>query len=136
MRERLIRLLIIIVSAFVVVGGVKWIASQNQKNPQAINLIDPIKKKLEDVGEKVLGSAVKHLPKAPDLEGVGEDQADEPNQDESEAEPIQEPVKNIQNQTQQLVESIKKLPQDQIEAVKQQILKGLCEEFKCGEDDD
>jgi len=78
----------------------------------------PIKEKVEDLGERVLGEAVKILPGAPDL---GADQ------DNQETEPIEEPVKNIEEQTQVLIEAIKKLPEDQIEAIKKQLYQEICE---------
>ncbi len=40
--------------------------------------------------------------------------------------PIAEPVENIQNQTQRLLESVKNLPQDQVDALKKQICKEVC----------
>lgn len=127
-KERIIRLLIIIASAVVVLGGFKWIVTQKQKKPEVFSLsTEPIKKKLEDAGEKILGEAVKHLPQASNLKEVNqEDQSEE-------VEPIREPAENIQSQTQELIESIKRLPQDQVEAIKRQIFKELCEELSCGE---
>lgn len=80
------------------------------------------------MGEKVLGTVVEKLPKAPNLEEVElEGESVPENQETQEAEPIEEPVQNIQSQTQVLIETIKELPQDQIEAIKKQIYKELCE---------
>jgi len=134
MKERLIRFLIIGVVALLTVGGIKFIADQKQKNPEAVSFsAEPIKKKLEDVGEKILGETVKHLPKSPDLGKVAgsQTQEDDSSQDGQEVEPIQEPINNVQNQTEKLIEIIKELPQDQINAIKKQIFKDLCEELKC-----
>ena len=42
-------------------------------------------------------------------------------------EPIMEPAQNIQEQTQALIESIKRLPEDQIEAIRKQVYKEVCD---------
>lgn len=60
---------------------------------------------IEKIGEAVLGSAAHSLP-------------------------INQPVENVQSQTQQLLESIKKLPADQLEAIKKQLLKEFCEQLR------
>lgn len=49
----------------------------------------------------------------PDVENLGRD-------------PIAEPVVNVKEQTNSLLESVKKLPQDQLEAIKKQLCKELC----------
>ncbi|MFC1727308.1 hypothetical protein ACFL0Y_02175 [Patescibacteria group bacterium] len=43
-------------------------------------------------------------------------------------EPIAEPVSNVQNQANTLIELLKKLPEDQLTAIKKQLCKELCEE--------
>jgi hypothetical protein len=48
--------------------------------------------------------------------------------EEATAEPIAEPVVNIQNQAENLIKLIKKLPEDQLAAVKKQLCKELCQE--------
>ena len=42
-------------------------------------------------------------------------------------EPIAEPIASIQNQSNQLVEAIQRLPEDQLKAVKKQLYKEFCE---------
>lgn len=44
-------------------------------------------------------------------------------------EPIAEPVENVQSQTDSLLESIKKLPEDQVEAIKKQLFKEFCQDY-------
>ncbi len=46
------------------------------------------------------------------------------------AEPIEEPVKNIESQTETLIESLKSLPQDQLEAIKKQVFKEVCQSLE------
>jgi len=121
MRQTLIRLLIIMAIAGITVGGIKLIADRQQQADAKFDLLGQIKKSLQGTGEKVLGEAVKHLPQAPNLDEAVE----------GEVEPIQAPVDNIQKQTSQLIEDIKSLPQDQLEAVKKQVFKELCSVLKC-----
>lgn len=113
--------MIIAVIAGATVGGVKLIADRQHQAGAQFNLLEPVKKIIEGAGEKVLGEAVKRLPQAPDLDEAVE----------KEIEPIQEPMDNIQKQTDQLIEDIKSLPQDQLEAVKKQLFKELCAILKC-----
>ena len=134
MKQRLTRLLLVIISGVIVVAGARLIVDRRQKNPQAGGLLDPIKEKLEEAGENILGEAIKNLPKAPDLDEVIEDGDAE--SDGEQVEPIEKPVKNVQDQTQELIEMIKDLPQDQIEAIKEQVYKEICSEHTgCGEGD-
>lgn len=110
-RDRLVRLLLVALGIVLVLVLVK----------ASFRL--PLKEKIEVFGERVLGAAVKKLPKAPDLGEIGGGVMDQ------NEEPIEKPIKNIQNLAEELIESIKKLPQDQIEAVKKQIYKKLSEEL-------
>ena len=128
-RDRLIRFLIIVLVAGLVLGLAKTLVKR-QQDPEVKSFQAPIKKKIEDWGEKVLGVVVEKLPKAPNLEEVElEGESAPENQEAQETEPIEEPVKNIQTQTQVLIETIKELPQDQIEAIKKQIYKEFCEKL-------
>ena len=123
MRERITRLFIIFFLALMVVFLAKSLAGQQNQGDVAgvsISLSNiPLKEKIEDLGGKILGQAIRLLPGAPQLEIESQ---------ESEAvEPIEEPVTNIQEQTDNLIEAIKKLPEDQLEATKKQIRKEFCE---------
>lgn len=122
MRERLIRIFLLGLAALLIIVLAKGLAdwqTQQKVAGESISLPRlPIKEKIEDFGEKVLGKAIKVLPGAPDLEV---------NQEDQETEPIEEPVSNVQQQTEALIEAIKKLPQDQLEATKKQLYKEFCE---------
>lgn len=123
MRERLKRLAIIAFMTVLVAGIGKLIVDRIQKNPQAYSSpFAPVTKKVGDFGENVLGEMVRRLPNAPDLEEVAV-----PTRVLDESEPIKKPVENIESQTNQLIESIKQLPQDQLEAIKKQVFKEFCE---------
>ena len=125
MRERLVRLLIIGAAALLVLVLARSLTGQGEKikvNNSPISLPEiPIKEKLEELGGTILGRTVNLLPGTPEFE--------EGEKESKEAEPIEEPVKNIQLQTDSLIEAIKQLPQDQLEAVKEQIRKEVCEEI-------
>lgn len=114
MKQTVIRLLIIAAIVVATIGGVKMIADRQRQSEAKFDLVDTVKQSLENTGEKVLGEVTKKLPKASELD------QQEP------VEPIQEPINNIQEQTNQLIEDIRNLPQDQLKAVKKQILKELC----------
>jgi len=122
MRDRLTRIFLLGLAAFLIIALAKGLADwQGQQRVAGESVSLPqvsVKEKLEDLGEDILGKTVEFLPGAPDL---GVDQADQ------ETEPIEEPVENVQQQTQALIEAIKKLPEDQIEAIKKQIYEEFCE---------
>jgi hypothetical protein len=111
-KQRLIRVSLLLGAAAIVLVGAKKITGQNK----SITLPEI---SIERIGETVLGSAAQSLPQI--FGKVITENKDEP---------ISQPVENVQNQTQQLIESIKKLPADQLEAVKKQLLKEFCEQLK------
>ena len=119
MRDRLTRIFLLGLAALLIIALAKGLADwQGQQRVAGESVSLPqvsVKEKLEDLGEDILEKAIKILPGAPDLEI------------DQEAEPIEEPVKNVQQQTEVLIETIKKLPEDQIEAIKKQIYKEFCE---------
>lgn len=132
MRERLIRILIIIMAALVIVAVAKALADwRNQQKIAGESVSLPqvsVKEKLEDLGEDILGKVIEVLPGEPKIETVDQvDQDSQVNQEDQETEPIEEPVKNVEKQTEILIQTIKELPQDQIEAIKKQIYKEICE---------
>lgn len=150
MRERLKRLVIIALVALLTVGLAKAFSDwQKKQSARGESLTAPIKKKVENLGDKILGEIIGVLPGAPDLEktmSVGQTNQARPDsarqagevqgeqdQTNSEAEPINQPAQTIQKQTEALIETIKELPQDQIEAIKKQIYKDFCERLVQGE---
>lgn len=110
-KQRLVRLVLFVFALVIVLIGGKQIASQNQ----SLSLpVEPI----ENIGEAVMGVAGDNLSRI-----LG--QAVKENGNES----VGEPVEAIQGQAQQLMESLKKLPADQLEAIKKQLLKEFCQEI-------
>jgi len=114
-RERLIRFLLVSLGAVLIMGAAKtfadWRAKQSPGGGWQLPKVSmeklPSKNVLGTAKEKILGRKKEQVVQ--------------------ETEPIAEPTENIQKQTQTLIESIKKLPEDQIEAIKKQILKEICE---------
>lgn len=125
MRERLTRIFLLGLAALLIIAFAKGLAdwqAQSKVAGESTSLPQlSIKEKVEELGGDILGKAVKFLPGAPDL-GVSQ-----------ETEPIEEPVENIHQQTETLIEAIKKLPQDQLKATKKQIQKEFCEGALNGE---
>lgn len=113
--ERIKRIVIITIVALLVAWGGKSLIAR----PSPLPLVDQF---LSDATSKVLGLAVGKLSGAKKTPKEMIPLANE-------SEPINQPVVNIQTQTQQLIESIKKLPEDQIEAVKKQVVKDFCQKF-------
>lgn len=124
MKERLTRIFFLGIAALLIIALAKGLAdwqAQSKVTGESTGLPQvSIKEKVEDFGEKVLGRAIKALPGAPELP-TEEDEVVQ------ETEPIEEPVKNVQEQTQTLIEAIKKLPEDQLEAIKKQLYQEICE---------
>lgn len=88
---------------------------------QPVDLAFPV-----DLGKKVLSEVSKKIPNFPLPEVSLPILSPTPSPI---SEPIKEPAENVQNQTQQLIETIKKLPQDQLEAIKKQLFKDVCEQI-------
>lgn len=123
MKERLTRVFLLGLAALVIIALASAVANwqtQQKVAGESTGLPQlPIKEKIENLGEEVLGRAIKALPGAPEI--TTEEEVVQ------ETEPIEEPVKNVQEQTQTLIEAIKKLPEDQVEAIKKQLYKEFCE---------
>lgn len=142
MVQRLIRFFLVIGVGFLVIFAAKTYSSR-QTPPISLPKLKVIKN-LEQLGDKVLGDIEEKLPGAPGLNdlneepelqtSVSQENSEDPNasQESSSSEPINQPVENLEKQTEDLVESIKKLPEDQIEAIKKQFFKEFCQEF-CSE---
>lgn len=119
--ERLVRLVLAGVVILALVGGVKALADWRAKNPSEGKPLDLPELSLDELPTReVLGEILEEK-----IQISREGQVEQ----EEEPEPVTEPVENIQVETQTLIESIKKLPEDQIEAIKKQIFKEFCEDY-------
>ena len=129
MRERLLRIFIIGAAALLIISVAKTVAdwrgqTGKSREPRELPSVS-LKDKLEDLGGEILGKTVKVLPGAQNISQISQEV--EVEQAGEETEPIEEPVKDVQRQTEILIELIKKLPEDQMEAIKEQIYKEVCE---------
>jgi hypothetical protein len=119
-RERLVRIgLLAILVTLVLVVAKSLVKSPSEIDRPAIKLPALSLDKVET--GNILGTVQKKF----------FSQEAEPSQENESAEgvePIAEPVTNVQNQANTLIELIKKLPEDQVKAVKKQLCKELCEE--------
>ena len=129
MRERLLRIFIIGAAALLIISVAKTVAdwrgqTRESREPRELPSVS-LKDKLEDLGGEILGKTVKVLPGGQNISQISQEVETE--QTGEETEPIEEPVKDVQRQTEILIELIKKLPEDQMEAIKEQIYKEVCE---------
>lgn len=129
------RLLIIVSVAGLVVLGfqafTRWQGEGETSGQLAFFSTEKLGEKVENLGGMILGKAVGALPNAPQLEEIEKEtkQEAEESADQS-GEPIAQPVENVREQTESLLETIKELPQEQIEAIKKQIFKEACKRLE------
>lgn len=116
-RERLIRFLLVGLGAVLILGAVKTFADWQAKRSPTLPELSI--EKLQSEG--ILGVAREKI--------LGRKQADQIIQETQETEPIAEPAEKVEKQTKDLIETIKQLPQNQMEAIKKQLLKEFCEQF-------
>lgn len=128
--ERLKRILIVFVVALLVLFGAKVFTDwQGKKKAQGEVLSLPtieVGEKISNFGEQVLGKAIEVLPGGAELKEKIEFQL------ESSLETTDEeinPEEKIEDKTQEIIEIIKQLPAEQLEAIKKQIFKDFCQKI-------
>jgi hypothetical protein len=124
-KERIKRLAMILAIGLLVFLATVTLAKQQQKGA----LIFPTKQigsSLGKMGEKVLGKAAGVLPGDNALKEKLQPQQEEESTPESQ---VTDPVKIIESQTTQIIETLKELPAEQVEKIKKQIFKNFCEEI-------
>jgi len=116
--KRLIRFILVGIVVYAAFVGIQILA-QKSKGATVPQLQDiPLVTTLEQAGAQVLGTTTNNLPKL--------------NTDVKiplQGEPVAQPVESINNQTNQLLESIKQLPEDQLKALKKQLYKEFCDKL-------
>jgi len=119
--QRLVRLVLLGLVGFLVLMMVKNLAAQGASfSLPSLSWQRFIPEKiLDSTSELILGEKAQL---------AQPDQAEE--ETSTEVEPIAQPVEKIQSQTQFLLDLIKKLPEDQIRAVKKQLCKEICEDYQ------
>jgi len=128
-KERLKRITIIIVVGGLIFWGVeafaKWRETKRVAGTSVTVPTEEITQKVEDFGEKVLGKAIEILPggeKIKEKEKVIEEKTTK-----IEVQPDQAP-KILENQTKEIIEILKQLPEEQLKQIKKQIFKDFCQE--------
>lgn len=111
--ERFFRLLILIGVGFLVVAVAKNFARQSGASLSLPKFNLPKLSDQDGSPKEILNQVLSEV-------DLGEKVQDEP---------IAEPVEGIQDQTQSLIESLKQLPQDQLEAVKEQVYQEICQDY-------
>ncbi len=129
-KDRLKRMLIVILVAFLVLFGAKVFADwQGKKETQGEVLSLPtaeIGEKISNVGEQILGKTVEVLPGGVELKEKIESQGE--SLPETADEEIN-PEEKLENKTQEIIEIIKQLPAEQLETIKKQIFKDFCQKI-------
>jgi len=130
-RERLKRVAII-----VVVGGLTFLCVEafgrwrETKRVAGVSVglpTEEITQKIEDFGEKVLGRAVEILPGGDKIKEIKEEEK-ENKTGKIEVQPG-EATKILENQTKEIIEILKQLPEEQLKQIKKQIFKDFCQEI-------
>lgn len=85
---------------------------------------DQITKKIENLGEEILGTATKILPGSKSLKEKSKNVSDG-NEQTSQGEVAGETA--LENQVQEIVDTIKELPAEQLDQIKKQIFKDFCQ---------
>jgi transcription termination factor NusB len=107
-QERLKGILVILIAGLVSLAVIRFLISYQEEIVQTTADLRP-----EKIQENILGAFNK--------EKGEEDQASE--------EEVIQPVELIEEKTSELIEEIKKLPQEQLGVVKKEVLKQVCEEL-------
>ncbi len=128
--DRLKRIFIVVLVALLVLVGVKVFADwQEKKKAQGEAFSLPtaeIGEKISNVGEQVLGKAIEVLPGGLELKEKIESQVESLSETSDDGANAEE---KVENKTQEIIEIIKQLPAEQLEAVKKQIFKDFCQEI-------
>lgn len=131
-KERLKRILLLFLAGGVVFWGVtafaKWQESKKVAGESIKIPTELVTEKVEDLGEKVLGKAAEVLPgseKIKEKENVIEK---ENIQTQTEVQNT-ETTKILENQTREIIEILKQLPEEQLKQIKKQVFKDFCQEI-------
>lgn len=120
-KERLKRIAIIIcVGGLTFLGATAFIRWQEAKKVagESIKLpTESVTEKIEELGEQVLGKAVDILP--------GDEKIKEK---EKIVEKETETTKILETQTKEIIEILKRVPEEQLKQIRKQIFKDFCEE--------
>jgi len=132
MQGLFIKALVLISGLILGVGALKTQVGQEKKD----ELVSQVGRKKEEVLNQVLNQTTnlsqKFLSQKKEKEEKvkGERQENQGGtQEETQVQPIQEPVENVQIQTEKLIQMIKSLPEEQVLAIKKQLYQEFCKEL-------
>jgi hypothetical protein len=128
-KERLKRITIIIVVGGLTFWGIEAFFKWRGEKVAGASVMVPteeITQKVEDFGEKVLGKAIEILPGGEKIKEKRK--VIERETTKIEIQPDQAP-KILENQTKEIIEILKQLPEEQLKQIKKQIFKDFCQEI-------
>ena len=130
-KERFKRIVVIIMVGGLVFWGietfVKWRETKRVAGASVSLPTEEITQKIEDFGEKVLGRVVEILPGGDKVKEIKEEEK-ENKTDKIEIQAGQA-TKILENQTKEIIEVLKQLPEEQLKQIKKQIFKDFCQEI-------
>jgi len=130
-KERFKRIVVIIIVGGLVFWGVeafvKWRETKRVAGASISLPTEEITQKIEDFREKVLGRAVEILPGGDKVKEIKEEEK-ENKTDKIEIQAGQA-TKILENQTKEIIEVLKQLPEEQLKQIKKQIFKDFCQEI-------
>ena len=129
-KDRLKRILIILLVAALVAGGIKVFADWQKKQKargQVISLpTQQIGEKISDLGDQVLGKAMEILPGGSGLkEKMKTESKPTSSINQTDSQTVTQTEK-VETKTQEIIQIIKELPAEQLEVIKKQVFKDFC----------
>lgn len=131
-KARLIRISLLSIACLLVFGGVKAFATWRQTHPGGLQDLKLQSLPNFPIEEKVKGIEIQNITDVFQGNKKQDQKQQEAITPTPEVKGVEAPVQNVQNQTQNLIESIKTLPEDQLNAIKQELFKGICEDISKG----
>ena len=131
-KERLKRIVVVIIVGGLTFWGasgfVRWRETKKVAGESIEIPTETVTEKIEELGEKVLGKAVEILPGG---EKIKEGKKVVENQTQTTKIEIQpnQATKILENQTKEIIEVLKQLPEEQLKQIKKQIFKDFCQEI-------
>jgi len=132
-KDRLKRILIILLVAILVAGGVKVFADWQKKQKDKGQILSlptqQIGEKIADLGEQVLGKAIEIVPGGSGLkEKLKAKTTPTPTTSQTTPETVVQ-TERVETKTQEIIEMIKELSAAELENIKKQFFKDFCQEI-------
>jgi len=132
-KDRLKRIVIILVVAVLVFFAGKvfadWRTKKKIAGESASLPTQQIGEKISDFGENVLGKAIEILPGGSELkEKMKTENKPTPLVNQTDSQTVTQ-TERVETKTQEIIEIIKELPAEQLEAIKKQVFKDFCQKI-------